>query len=320
MENNDIVCCFDGNYMQHVAVLLCSVYENNRDLNDVCIHLVTFHVKDEEIIRLDKQLKQYGWTFKKYQIDDIKEKTGVEIPPTISIAAYIRLFLPSILDISVKKVLYLDCDIIINGSIKPLLNQDISNHYIVGALDVSTRQSAQKIGLTNDPYYNSGMLLINLELWRKEHLQDKYITYLKECGGVVYHHDQGLINKICMGHKLTISPEWNVLTAYYDFPYKYLIKHCNIYYSKEDIENAKMNPKIIHFTPSLSNRPWMENCNHPYQYLYQQYKQGTEWRGAPVQKDNRKIRLRLLSFVYLYFPISLYEFVLKVRSIVSNRI
>ncbi|WP_418210491.1 glycosyltransferase family 8 protein [Bacteroides zhangwenhongii] len=320
MEKKNIVCCCDSNYLQHVAVLLCSMYENNRNLEDVCIHLITIHVKKEEIIRLDKQLQQYGWFFKQYQIDDIKERIGVEIPPTISIASYIRLFLPSILDISIKIVLYLDCDIIINGSILPLFEQELSNYYIAGALDVGTKKSAQKIGLINDFYYNAGMLLINLDLWRKEHLQDKCIAFLRECGGCVYHHDQGLINRICMGGKLTVSPEWNVLTAYYDFSYEYLIKYCNTCYSKIEIEKAKGNPLIIHFTPSLSNRPWMENCNHPYKYLYRQYQQKTAWRGIPIQKDNRKFRLRFLTFIYHYFPISLYEFVLKVRSLISNKI
>lgn len=321
MKQYHIVCCCDSNYLQHVAVLLSSLYSSNSLLENVCVHVVTMGVCEKNFLKLVKQIEKYDWEIEQCPVDDIYERLGVTVPKTISIASYIRLFLPSLLDISIDKVLYLDCDIIVNDSIKDFLETDLKYAHIAGSLDIATKYSASKIDLGTEPYFNAGVLLINLKTWRAENLQDKFVKYLQEHNGIVFHHDQGLINRICKGRKIIVSPRWNVLTAYFDFPYSYLADGCNVTYSIDEIEMAKRNPAIIHFTPSMSNRPWAENCNHPYKDLYLEYLQNTEWRETPLQKDGRKARLKLLSFIYRNMPLSVYDTILKLRKMIfKNRI
>jgi lipopolysaccharide biosynthesis glycosyltransferase len=53
----------------------------------------------------------------------------------ISVETYYRYILPDILPRNIKKVLYLDADILVAGDIGYLWNEDIEKYYIAGVED-----------------------------------------------------------------------------------------------------------------------------------------------------------------------------------------
>jgi lipopolysaccharide biosynthesis glycosyltransferase len=183
-------------------------------------------------------------------------------------------------------VLYLDCDTVVVRSLKALWRTDLGDA-ILGAVMEPTIYEAVKesIGLSaEDGYYNSGMLLVDLDRWREEKVQEKLMAFLKEKGGSLFASDQDLLNGALKGQIHTLMPVWNFFPNYRYFSYKTLVDHAPSYraVSKEEFRLAKKHPAIIHYMGD--ERPWIRgNLNH-YRLAYEKYLAMTPWAGTPKQK------------------------------------
>lgn len=243
---------------------------------------------------------------------------GVEIPNTISISAYARLFLSSLLSDDINKIIYADTDALNIKSFKELWLTDLNDYSVAGVLDVVSNNAKTNIGLNIDaPYINSGFLLINLKYWRDHKIEQKFIELLHLRNGNVFHHDQGIINAVCNTSLKILPPQYNVVSNFY-MNYDEI---CNNqpFYSKEEITGGINNAVFVHFTPGVVNRPWVRNCRHPLKNEYLSYKSRTSYKSATLPYDNRPFRLRLLSFLYFYCR-PLYFLLLSVRSRISVKI
>src|SRR5262249_12481987 len=98
----------------------------------------------------------------------------VKIDGHISSAAYHRLLVERLLPLSIKTALYLDSDIIINDDISDLLHLDVSGHVLAAVPDAWCDRNKivrSKIQLKESArYFNSGVLLLNLEIFRSEQI------------------------------------------------------------------------------------------------------------------------------------------------------
>lgn len=65
--------------------------------------------------------------------DEYKSELVLNMAWSISISSYARLFVGSMIGSKVDRVLYLDCDIIVNGSLRDLWCSPIDN-YVIGAV------------------------------------------------------------------------------------------------------------------------------------------------------------------------------------------
>ena len=73
----------------------------------------------------------------------------------------------------------LDADMIVNGPIIDLYNTDLGNAAIGAVIDQSCDdiRHYNRLGLDSDKgYFNAGLLLINLNLWKKENCPQKYLN------------------------------------------------------------------------------------------------------------------------------------------------
>ena len=196
---------------------------------------------------------------------------------------------------------------------------DFASNLIAGVLDDVSEYAKKMIGLSiDDIYVNAGFLLINLDLWRKENIEKQILDFLYQHHGNVYHHDQGLINAICKGRKYVLPSHYNVMTNFFVFPYSRFRKK-KPFYSELEICKAKEKPIFIHFTAGVTNKPWIEGCKHPLKNLFLYYKAKTSYKDKPLRKDNRKVTLKLLSFLYYHIPF-IYYAILYCRSFVKNNL
>lgn len=305
----------DHNYVEFVSILLVSVFDNNKEFDSIHIHLLAYELSCDDIAIIKKHIPVGKGHLDVYDMGNIHELLSVSVPYTISLAAYSRLFLSSLLPEDVSNVVYMDTDSILCSSLKDLWSTNISDYFIAGVLDDVSDFSKTAIGLSKkDIYINSGFLLINLELWRKEQLERKIIKELVEHDGKIYHHDQGLLNKVCRNKILVLPINYNMVTNFYTFPYKHF-KDKNPFYSLEKFNSGKKNPIFLHFTAGVANRPWMKNCKHPLKKYFLKYKSMSLFSENELQEDSRKFSLKLLAFLFYHIPI-LYYCLIKIRSFV----
>ena len=204
----------DSNYAPYLMVVIKSVCENTK--SNIKFYILDDGIEDsiKEVLR--NQIANYGNC-------DI-EFISVEFPNIfsdcivvryLSKTAYVRLLIPD-LKPELDKIIYLDIDLVVNMDIAELFNQDL-DEYIIGAEyeehseEYHSVVSKKNLGLDEKhKYFNSGVLLIDCEKWRKNNitniLKDAYIRCVK---GMTY-HDQDLLNIVFSPNKyLSLDKKFN---------------------------------------------------------------------------------------------------------------
>jgi lipopolysaccharide biosynthesis glycosyltransferase len=103
------------------------------------------------------------------------------------LAVYFRLLLPDLLPHTVKKVLYIDGDLVIEGDLSRLWQQDMGDRHALAVQDICHRYIERTNHLRrpefqvpkDQKYYNSGVMLINLEKWRQDRIGEQALDYLR---------------------------------------------------------------------------------------------------------------------------------------------
>lgn len=308
----DIVVASDSNYLHLVSICAASFFETNPG-EMLHLHLLSNGIKESELNALKAIVEKHGSIFSVYPIEDLRQRLSVDVPHTISVTTYARLFAGTILPKGLDKVLYIDCDIMFNGEIKDLSEIDLGNCLVGGVLDpLISRTYKKEIHIPqNEPYINAGVLLISLNRWRCENLEQKFIDYLVANGGKVHHHDQGIINAVCAGRKKILPPQFNVMANSICYPWKSLHKINTPFYSHDEYTKGISHPSIIHFTGAIWGRPWVRGCTHPYATKFLEFKGKTIYKDIPLQPNHQSILHRIEGPLYRLLPFALFKWYMQ---------
>lgn len=102
------------------------------------------------------------------------------------------------------------------------------------------------------------------------------------------------------------------MNSYFMFPVNRIIDLFKMkkFYSEEEINNAKNNPIVLHYTDELYNRPWFSNCNHPYKEEYRKILRTSPWEENYKYKKLTK-NCRIQNFIYNNFPYAVYKLMIR---------
>ena len=314
----NILLASDDNYAPLLGVTIYSLLKNNE--ND--FNKINIFVLDDGISNRNKdKLYEFSKNFKCdvvlsfIEYDNIGKVLNMDIKATRPLSTFARLFATSLLDDSIDKILYMDCDALVVGSLKELWKTDISGYDCGAVLDVAQTYINGFLNLPKDEtYFNSGLLLINLKKWRDNNLEKKFLDFIIKNDGEVFHNDQGVINFICKGNILKLPFKYNILSPFFEVSCDDVFKFYNVddYYSKDLIEDALKNPVFIHLTQFLNGRPWFTNViGHPLRKLFDSYVNQTPFKDDVYIEVNKGFKSKFLSFTYKYFPFSWVCFLFK---------
>lgn len=200
MEYN-IMICTDNNYLYQTSVLIKSLIINNNDkLFD--IYIVGNDLENKELNNL---INRFNGENSINQINyinvGVKNLNVFQVSGHISAAAYYRILALDMLPESVDRVLYLDCDIIVNGDIKNLYNIDFNDDLIAAAEDVKISKKFKDVYENlqldnNERYFNSGVILFNVgELRKIDGFENQLMNIAMDKNIVLRFHDQDVLNK-----------------------------------------------------------------------------------------------------------------------------
>ena len=266
----EIACTPDDNYAQHCVAMLNSLFTNN-STRAFQIHVIIngLNQKNQKIIA-DFILK-HKHSYKFYTID-ASSLSSAPVYFYVSIASYYRFLLPSVIDKNIDKLLYLDSDLIVRTDITPLWNTDIDNYYVGAVKEIISQEYLQKMGIKpGSPYFNAGILLINLKKWRDEDIMEKSIAFTKEHPEKIIYWDQDVLNNLFQNAWKQLDLRWNVTHYYYK-------AECGAAYfglPEEVYNDIKLSPGILHFAGP--HKPWIYNTEHPLKQEYYKYLKGTPW-------------------------------------------
>ncbi len=294
----EIVTACDDNYVQHLCVMLCSLLENTAERENININIIDGEINQSNKNKLiDCIIKRYKKKINFLSINkNVYEKFPISHHFTHTI--YYRISIPSLFDLSIEKVLYLDADMVIKDDIKKLWDIDISNFYVAAVEALSCTERYTDLNMPEGSlYFCSGLLLINLTKWRKSNITKKIIDFIENNQDKIQMWDQDSLNSILCGNWLPLSLIWNQQTYFFDDDFYKKFRH------RQDFMEARDRPSIIHYTSS--HKPWHYISIHPYKEEYFRYLALTPWKDF---KPKFNLWLYFEKKIRMYFPAPILNF------------
>lgn len=248
----------DDNYVPFMAVAMASMLANASRDYFYKIYVLTTSLKKEyaEELRLivkDCAPDSASLDFVSLREEMEKSQGSFHLRHYYSRETYCRIFIPRFFP-QYKKVIYLDCDIVVTGDISELYNTDIGDNLVAAApeevmadFNVFGTYVEKTLGIDRNKYFSAGILLINADLYRRENVEDKFIDLMNRFVFRVT-QDEDYLNVLCKDRVKWLPVDWNKSAYTLDEKKKFDAKQL----------------KIIHY--KINWKPW-----HYDNILYEEY-------------------------------------------------
>lgn len=271
MKEIPIFFTFDNNYAEPAAVAFYSLL--NKTKEGVFYEMFVLHsdITEEKQSLLKAIVNKKGngkLTFidTKGFLDEFWENGSFnfsEFNSTFTADTIIRCFGAKFFP-QYEKIIYSDVDIIVMDDISELYDIDLTDKYLAGVKNPFMRWSEHELShlkpehyeMLKDKYLAGGIWVMNLKKIREDNLEERMIDVIKDDTIIKRWNDQDIVNISCQG-KVGYLP-----LNYISYPYMIdllgkpdFISH----YSREELYDSIINPKIIHFAAS---KPWNSNVNY----------------------------------------------------------
>lgn len=285
-----IACATDENYAPHCAAMLHSVLSRHSP-TDVTVHLLRSPRLDREVIgKLASVVSGASAHLNQIEIAD-EQVSGLQKRGTVAGVMWYRVFLPERLP-HLDRVLYLDADTLVVDSLLPLWQTELRDSYAAAVSNILAprlRDRPLKLGLRNAAnYFNSGVLLMNLDALRREAVGDKVLAYARAHGARLMWQDQDPLNVVFDERWHKLHPRWNCQSSLFYYEDGVPL------FGAQAVREARANPAIVHFEGPDAVKPWHYLSKHPYRPHYLAHRAQTPWaQFSPMGRtlSNRLLRL-----------------------------
>jgi lipopolysaccharide biosynthesis glycosyltransferase len=261
----NILVTLNSNYIKPLKVMLKSLFANNLG-DELHIYLMHSSIDQDDLDDMKEFVSMHGGCMEIIGVDDEHFKDA----PTLlhyTKEMYYRLlafkFLPNDLD----RILYLDPDTLIINSIKGLYNTDISGFLYAAAyhdkISVKEINKLRLIPYEIEAYYNSGVLLMNLDLQRQLIDEKAIYDFVEKNRAKLIMPDQDILNALYSKRIKSIDEKlYNYDARYYRY---YKIMSGGMY----DMDYVIKNTVILHFCGK--KKPWKKDYTGVFHSLYKHY-------------------------------------------------
>ena len=297
-------------YSELAATSIASVFENCKDVDEINVFVIDIGISNEHKQYLLDLSEKYNRNLEFLEDLNVEEITHTKINVgRWHISTFSRLFLLHVLPADLKKIIYIDCDMIIRHSLKTVWEMDMENTWCMSADDCRGKMYRKDIGISTESIYtNNGFIVIDLDAWRKNDVESMFIDFINKYHGDITYMDQGVLNGVFQPlNKVKLLPiSYNAQTACYDLGYKGL-QACRKpvwAYTKEEFEQGIKDPVIVHFTTCFMSgtRPWFKEDNHPYRDEFLKYRSLTAWGKEPLWDDKTPKKKKMMTKVSQLLP------------------
>lgn len=248
----------NDNYAKHVCVAIASILDNSKSSFHFCI--LTSGLCEESKNAIVQTAE--GNTVEFISIDRRDFESFNVMLAHLSVEACYR-YLIADLKPEFDKAIYLDCDLVVLDDIKKLYDTDIKDFYAACGDEILKVSHYKKLGLSR--YFNSGVLLLNCALMRRDNITEQLFKKTAELSGKSKYLDQDVLNIVFSKKLKFFHMRWNATNPIFR-------KSANVKFLKKVAAQARDNPAIVHF--SGPDKPWKIPygvLSHPYSAAYFYY-------------------------------------------------
>lgn len=309
-------------FIDVAAVSIVSLLKNNKSFDNICFYIADDGIEEKSKVELEKLIKMYNADVQYIPLPDPSMLLDFPFKDRYQIGhSYPRMCIATLLPASVDRVLVLDSDTLVLDDLGELWNLDMGDNILAGVADcLNLKAFSKQFSLGSGQFYcNAGVFLVDLKKWREQNIEEEIKKNVKEHNGKVFFFEQTLMNYCCRGKILKLPPEYNSYTLFYAFEYDNLIawRHPTVFYSKDEVQKAVDDPKIVHFTRNfyMKSHPWKEGSEHPLTDVYRSYMSMTPWnklrKDGRTPKQQRRYRMwhRIPQRVLCYSANILYNYI-----------
>ena len=256
----NLLVTLDANYIPHLNVMLSSTLHSNPNVF-FDVYLLHSSLNKRDTISTQKVLGNRG---KLIMIN--ADEVGLEDAPTTARypkEIYYRIFAAKYLPATLDRVLYLDPDLIVNGSLKELYTLPMDEYYFAAASHtgpIMRKMNELRLDMDDDsPYINSGVMLMNLKLLREEQDYSEVFRFIEKRKNFLILPDQDIISSL-YGSKI-----YALDTYRYNMTERLFRLHAP-FEKNLDLEWIRKHSVIIHYCGR--NKPWKENYSGSLDVFY----------------------------------------------------
>jgi lipopolysaccharide biosynthesis glycosyltransferase len=300
-----LLCAANPNYAMPMTVALTSVVRHCRTKRPLSIHLLVngFDASlkrrvESSILRnspSDETVTIRWYDFDARRFDSYFHKAHVGY---ISAEAYSRMVADEYLPAGIGKVAYLDCDLVVRADIAGLVDS-LPDDQLLGAVPnvrrpyVSTPFDDRpivfdfdRLGIApNARYFQSGVLVLNMPLWRSRDTTRRLMDYLASNHERVIFHDQGVMNAVLHAEWFRLDQRWNQVGT---------VLHPELWkepaYTRDEWRISFADPFVVHYDGA--EKPWKPDFASPRGSYFFDDLERTDFAGSvPVPSCVRLERL-----------------------------
>lgn len=286
----NVAFCTDKGYVAHLATAMRSMFEHNT-AERVQVHVVATDLDNDTKARLDSIAGAFDRhiVFVDVPVDRFSH---LGVHAHFSHAIYLRFSLPEL--VKVAKIIYLDCDLVVETSLRDLWNTDIASFGCAGMPELGERADVtmKRLGITGDSYVNSGILLLNLDYWREHATTARCMEWVEANRNIAFNPDQDAINVVLKGKKVLLSERWN----------------CNPVPNGNLDKLAEFPQRILHFAGPI--KPWHRYYDFALIAVYTAYRLKTPWGAGFAPEEPRNVSQSLVVADQLFLALDYREAVI----------
>lgn len=306
---------------KYAGISMLSLFENNKDYDDIVVYYYDMNIEPDNRRNLQKIANDYNRTIHFINTDIVKEKFGA-IAPLLGIwgvIVYGKWLLPDVVSEDVDRILYIDSDTMVRGSVRSIYEMDMQRQPIAISMDLMNIHIRKELQLSYDKrFYNTGMVLIDTNAYREQKCLDIFLNHVTNIRKDYKISEQDIAT-VCWNDKIVpMAMEGNYISLYDRFSYSDVCKayglNEKIFYSEEEYDKARKNPIIVHFPATFELKPWYANCIAKRVPEYDMYWKMTPWEFA---KESKKVA-RLVSAQRAVFKVLPMRMVVRIQRLMSN--
>lgn len=277
-----IVLACDERYAMPLATTLRSLVEANTRHWPLDVTVLTDGLAEETKVRVGDSLPA-GSVSLSWRLIDVSRFAGFSLMPHVSRMSFARFDIERAFGPDVMRVLYLDTDILVLGDLGPLFEMDLGDHVLAAVADDhidGTIRAKGGHGLAGVPnvarYFNAGVLLINLDSWRRYGTGRSAMEYMVKFPNSPY-SDQDGMNVAC-------DNEWAMLDRRWNYQQHRPLRISSLAPGER--------PAVVHFI--TEKKPWLPSSMSLNADLYDSFRDRTRFRRSP----HSRVRDALMTLAY----------------------
>lgn len=299
-------------YAKCTGVAIFSLLRTNVDLPELKIFLITTDMTIKNQEKIKRMCNDFNRNIEIVEASEVLNKAQIDLCLSSfkgGLNTYARAVANKVLPEDVDRALFVDSDILFNGSLSFLDSLSMEDNVVAGVPEIMLMTKSvcyEDVELLNkcDPYLNYGVVLIDLKNWRKFKGDDM----IKNC--VLSHNkqfriaEQSIMNFTFRKHSMVLPVQYNYYTVLHGAKYKEILHRYprRKLFKEEELIAAESNPTIIHFVGDYFNRPWYKNNICRFKETYQKYYEASPWKDEELENEPTNV-----SFLFrIYYEVLKY--------------